>query len=106
MAGKRKMSDKALGQILGALREEYLRRHPNAKIDGYRRGRWIVRLRVIDPDFRGVSMTDRDKEIWEILSPLPDDVVGDIHLLVLLTPDEAKTSPMNYDFEHPLPVNL
>jgi hypothetical protein len=37
---------------------------------------------------------------------LPEEVVAEITVLLLLTPDEAKKSVGNVDFENPIPSRL
>jgi hypothetical protein len=92
--------------ILNTLRQGYLPGHPQAQIDGYRYNPWSIRVRIIDPDVKGTNITARDREAWAILEPLPDDVIGQISLLMLLAPEETKTSMKNLEFEDPTPSRL
>jgi hypothetical protein len=97
-----KREDRFVNQIQGAL-EPYREKHPRAIVDAYRYNPACVRIRVIDPDFKGMDRVDRDTLIRTFLETLPDDVQGEISMLVLVTPGERKTSLANQEFEHPVP---
>jgi hypothetical protein len=106
VAKQKNQSDPDLELILDTLRRDYLPRHPKAKIDAYRYSPWSIRVRIIDPGLKGSRITARDGEVWDILRPLPDDTVGQISLLILLTPQETRTSIANMEFEDPTPSQL
>lgn len=91
--------------VLAAL-EPYRNVHPRATINVYRQSKFSIRVRVIDPDFAGQALSERDDPLWGLLSALPDDVKFDISMLLLLTPDEAGTSLANFDFENPMPSRI
>ncbi len=99
------LCDPVLKSIHDAL-ESYDEVHSKARIDINRQNSVAVRIRIIDPDFRGKDLVDRDSEIWDILSRLSEDVQSQITLLLLLTPQEAKKSFANVEFEHPLESQL
>jgi len=42
----------------------------------------------------------------EFKSTLPEEVLSQISLLVLLTPAEMKKSLANFEFEHPVPSTI
>jgi len=90
--------DTALDAVQHALRP-YGADHAKARIEARRRSPWVVHLRIIDPDFKGVDDVDRFNLIWSCLEKLPESVASQVSLLLLLTPAEAKKSPMNLDFE-------
>lgn len=98
-------SDDTIQQIIAGL-EQYAQAHKKARIDIYRQNSVSVRIRVIDPDFKKLSKIERHKRIWEYLSQLPEDVQGDISMVVLLTPEETKKSLGNFEFDHPEPSTL
>jgi hypothetical protein len=100
-----KRPDKVLKQIVQAL-EAYRADHEAAEIETYRQNSVSVRIRVIDPAFAGQSRSRREEELWRILEQLPQDVLADVSLLLLLTPEEAKTSWANLEFEDPVPSRL
>jgi hypothetical protein len=56
---------------------------------------------VIDPDFAELSKADRGRVVWPYLRKLPEDVQGDITVLLLLSPEEMVGSFANHDFENP-----
>lgn len=98
-------SDPTLLAILENLKE-YEDVHPAAEVAVYRQNSVSVRIRIIDPDFAGFDRAERHKLIWRILEKLPEDVVADVTILILLTPDELSESLANFDFEHPIPSRL
>ncbi|MDW8244800.1 MAG: hypothetical protein RMJ88_16450 [Thermogemmata sp.] len=102
---RRGKADKAVKQLVQAL-EKYQQDHPKAKIDLYRHSRFSVRIRVIDPGFAKVNLGERSSRVWKYFDDLPDEVVSDITMLLLLTPKELKTSLGNVEFEHPTPLEL
>jgi len=94
--------DVQVGQVLSAL-TAYEQAHPQAQIEGRRHSDVSIRLRIIDSDFQGVDRLDREPEIWQFLNKLPEEVFVNITMLLLLTPDEAKHSLANQEFDHPIP---
>jgi stress-induced morphogen len=104
MAKKAIQPDRFAALIKRVLTEQCGSKHPKAKIDVYRYNPASVRVRIIDPDFKGKDFVERDEEIWDILeSELPEDVRADISVLLLITPQERKKSMMNIEFENPSP---
>jgi hypothetical protein len=99
-ASKKKPIDDGVESVWEVLRE-YQTKHPKASIDVYRSNPVSIRIRIVDPDFRGLDRVDRDSLLWKTLDKLPEDVRADITLLLLFTPDETTVSFANYDFEHP-----
>jgi hypothetical protein len=102
---KKDLPDGTVQRVRAVLRE-YEATHPNATIAVYRYNPVSVRIRIIDPDFQGLDRVDRDTAIWRFLDQLPEEVLAEITLLLLLTPKEAKTSLANLEFENPLPSCL
>jgi hypothetical protein len=96
--------DKAINQMIDALRA-YQADHPRARIDLYRLNSVSVRIRILDPDFAGATLSERSKAVWKYLdaSALSDDAQADISSLILLTPEETETSLANFEFENPSP---
>jgi hypothetical protein len=92
--------DPVLQQIVAALKP-YVKANPGAEIELYRQNNVSVRVRIIDPSFKGRSWVEREQEVWGLLDALPSDVVGDVSLLLLLTPEETSESLANLEFEHP-----
>jgi stress-induced morphogen len=107
MVVRRKRTDAQVEQIRDALERHYCPEHPRAKVDVYRYNSASIRVRIIDPDFAGKSLTARDTRLWEILEEaLPEETLSEINLLLLLTPAEAQKSLMNQEFEDPTPTRL
>ncbi len=102
MVRTRGQMDEKLRQVVDALRS-YEAGHPDAKVEAYRDDASYIRIRIIDPDFKGRRLGVRDTAVWHILDRLPADVTSDITMLLLLTPAEVKKSFANRDFEHPTP---
>jgi stress-induced morphogen len=96
----------AVRAILKALETKYKPAHPEAEFDSYRQNSASIRIRIIDPGFRDLDRVTRDDQIWEILGSLPEDIQSQITVVLLLTPEEAKTSFANMDFENPIPSRL
>lgn len=98
---QRGRSDAVIDQLIEAL-NEYVAVHPRAKIALYRLNPVSVRIRVVDPDLQGLDTGERSDAVWKHLSQLPDEVVSDVSMLVLLTPGEARKSMANLEFEDPV----
>src|SRR5258708_1593149 len=99
------ITDGAVQHILETL-ERYKSDHPQAEIEAYRQNPVSIRIRVIDPDFRGVDEIDREDIIWPLLDELDEEVRADITLVLLLTPEETKKSFANLEFNNPIPSGL
>jgi stress-induced morphogen len=84
----------------------YHREHPKAVVDVKRQNPVAVRIRIVDPDFTGIDLIDREKTIWKILDKLPAKVRADITFVLLITPKEKGGSLANYDFDNPIPSRL
>lgn len=82
---------------------EFERQHLASQIGIYRRNSLSARLRVIDPCFIGMGKSDRHELVWGYLKKLPDEIQGDLSMLVLLAPGEEQKSMGNLEFEDPTP---
>ena len=103
---RRAVKDTATKQIERALAEGYLPNHPEASLTVYRYNSASIRVRVIDPDFEGRDLVDRETEILPIIRKLPDDLQDQITMLFLVTPRESKRSSLSAEFDHPAPARL
>jgi hypothetical protein len=81
------------------LRDKYLPRHPRAEFAVYRASPANVHIRILDPDFRGVDIPERDDMAWEVLDELPDEVVSDISVVLLLPPEERDAYQLSREFD-------
>lgn len=97
--------DPILTQVADAL-TPYEEDHPDARVTLYRHNSVSVRIRIIDPSFAGTHKMERDKGVWPYLNSLSDDVLSEITILLLLTPDETASSIANFDFDRPIPSTL
>jgi stress-induced morphogen len=95
--------DEVLRAVVAAL-ERYQGDHPAAVIDLYRHGPYSIKVRVIDPDFAGVRRGSRHERVWVYLRALPEELAGEIHTLLPLTPEEQADSFGSFEFDHPAPV--
>lgn len=98
-------SDQAIQTILAGL-APYQEAHPNANIRVRRQNPVAIRIRIIDPDFEGINVVDREDELWRLLTQLPEEIVADITVLLLLTPAEATHSLANVEFDDPISSRL
>jgi hypothetical protein len=97
--------DPILRQIVNALKE-YDAAHPDGEIEAYRQNSVSVRIRIVNPKFAGRSRAQREEELWTFLNKLPEEATAEISLLLLLTPDEAKKSFANVEFDNPIPSRI
>jgi stress-induced morphogen len=94
--------DEYVDRIKAAL-DEYESAHPRAVATLYRVEPAIVRVRVVDDAFAGVSAGDRHDRVWNFLSArLDEDTLQEIAILLLLTPAEQPRSFMNTEFDDPV----
>lgn len=99
--------DAHVRKILDTPRKHYLPKHPGARVDAYRYNPGSIRLRILDPDVEDTLLTERDIPVWDVLSEhLPEEVHGEINMLLILTPKESKRSIGNMEFENPSPMTL
>jgi hypothetical protein len=102
MSAERRTIDRDLNTVLRALRQGFGTKHPRARIDGYRYYPEAIWIRIVDDSFAGKGLTQRDGPVWEMLEQhVPEPVLTQIGLLMLLTPAELTSSAMNQEFEHP-----
>ncbi|GAC1305500.1 MAG: hypothetical protein NVSMB14_12400 [Isosphaeraceae bacterium] len=97
-----KKTDRVVAAILDAL-ERFKIDHPGARIDAYRRNPAVVMVRIIAPEFAALGLAERENLVWSYLEDLDDEIVAEIYVLLLITPEEKKTSHANFDFENPIP---
>jgi stress-induced morphogen len=86
--------------------ERYTAKHPSAEVEAYRQNSASVRVRVVDPAFQGMSRTQREEDFWFLFEDLPDELAAELSVVLLLTPDEAKKSLANIEFDDPTPSKL
>jgi stress-induced morphogen len=79
--------------------QTYAASHPSTSVDVYRHTPVAVRVRIIDPDFRGKTRSERHKTVWPILYTLDQDKLDELGMLLLITPEEKDTSTVNREFD-------
>jgi stress-induced morphogen len=90
-----------------AASEEYEIHHPGAATALYRQNSGSVRVRIIDDRFRGQSKGQRHDYAWGFISDrLDQDSREEVSMLILLTPDEVKSSVINSIFDDPIPSHV
>jgi len=98
--------DALVEKLAGAL-EEYERQHPGAVATLYRQNSASVRVRIIDGRFSRMSKPERHDLVWRfIVERMDDDAVQEVSVLLLLSPEEQRTSFMNNEFDDPVPSTL
>lgn len=103
--GPKPETDDGLQQIIQAL-DRYAADHSPSAIDIYRHGQYVIRVRVINETFRGQAITNRHHTVWGYLKDLPEEVLSDLSVLLLLTPEEKEESYASHEFDDPLPARL
>jgi hypothetical protein len=106
MAKEIKNHDKTVQQVLNAFVQSYGNEHPRAKIEAYRYNPGSIRVRILDPEFAGKSLGERENVLWPILESLPEETRMQVSLLLLLTPKEHKHSLGSLEFDDPTPSLL
>jgi stress-induced morphogen len=83
--------------------DEYERLNPGSVATLYRQNSASIRIKIIDGRFAGWSKGKRHDEVWKFIADkLSDDEIQEISMLLLLAPDELRTSFMNAEFEDPV----
>jgi hypothetical protein len=104
----KKKQDSETRRIFKALKKQFAGLPDDIDQVVYRYNPGAIRVRVIDDAFRGKSYSERELLIDPVLDSLPEDIRRDITLLLLLTPQEAKSSNdlMNLEFDDPVGSRL
>lgn len=90
--------------------EDRLRAAGFAQADAYRFNSASIRVRVIDPQFEGMSDSDREDLVFPVIDQLDRRTREDILLLLTLAPSELgsfhRSLLVNREFDDPLPSSL
>ena len=70
----------------------------------YRYSPFSIRARIVDPRFKDMNLSERDKFVLPLIRTLPDETQEDLTILLLLAPDELNDSLMNREYEKPSPA--
>jgi stress-induced morphogen len=103
MASRKNDRDRDALRIRRLLSDAYGRAHPGAAIDVYRSSPVSIRIRIVDHDFDGQDRVDREDAIWPIIEKLPNAILEQITVILLLTPREQNESWASKEFDDPLP---
>ena len=98
-------TDESQERVLEALKG-YEAKHPRAKLEIKRQNSVSIRIMIVDSYFKSMSRADRHDYVLKYLEELPDEVFGDITMLLLLTPEETKKSLAFMEFVDPIPSRL
>jgi stress-induced morphogen len=60
-----------------------------------------IRVRIIDAQFDGKSLLEREALVRPLVRTLPESAQADILMLLLLTPSERAESLLSVEFERP-----
>lgn len=82
--------------------EGYVRSSPRAQVTLVREDEFLIRLRIVDPAFHRLSNEQRIQRVWPYLENLPDDILNELSVLLLVSPKEAKSPFSRQGFEQPL----
>jgi stress-induced morphogen len=94
-----------LDEFMRAL-EPYESEHPRAEIEAYLQNSVSIRIRIVDPDFSGLSKIQRHELVWKQFEALPEETLSYLSTLLLLTPDERTTSFASVEFDDPVRSRL
>ena len=67
---------------------------------------YLLRVRVTDERFQGMSRLERMELVEKEIAKLPDELQASITMLVVVTPEERKTSLLSLEFDDPSRVML
>ncbi len=90
--------DIALDEIRKALRA-FAADHKTATIESYRKGRYGILIRIVDPAWKPIPRFQRYEALWNYFSGLADAVVSEISSAALVTPTEKKLSGCSLQFD-------
>ena len=98
-----KKQDERTAAIYEALATQFPDLDPRPKEVVYVYNPVAIRVRVVDESFAGQSYSQRHRRVMKALSPLPEEIVGDITMVLVLTPSEIEKqqSLVNLEFDDP-----
>lgn len=92
-------TDRVTDRVERVFRERYTPDHPNAEVMAYRYNGYSILVRVIDPDFEGMDIVDRNAPFERIIPEFPEAVQERLYMLLTLTPEEARESETSAEFD-------
>jgi hypothetical protein len=100
---KRTQETKKIEELLRSQFPGHSKKYPPK---AYRFNRYSIRVRLVDKQFKGMSLSERYKLVDPLIQSLPEETQADITILLILAPDEMDRSAMNIEFETPTPSPL
>ena len=94
---------KAIEEMLKKHFSDYPKKLPSI---AYRYNPYSIRVRLVDKQFKGMSLSERYRLVELLIECLPEETQEDITILLILAPDELNRSAMNLEFETPTPSPL
>jgi hypothetical protein len=80
------------------------------RVDAYRPNPYSIRIGVIDPEFEGRSVADRQDMVLPLIRKLRKETQEDILLLLTMAPSELggrnRHLLVNLEFENPIPSRI
>lgn len=99
-------TDRVTDRVERVIRETYGAKHPRADVRAYRHCDRAIRVRVLDPDFKGTDIVDRWLALEPIVEGLPDAVRRRITMVLTLTPEEGRESELSAEFDAVRPAGV
>ena len=99
----KKIQDDGTRQIYAALKAAFPRLDSVRGRVVYRYNPVAIRVRVIDPSFAGLGSAKREWMVMQALRDVPREVLDDITMLIMATPDETEDPHqlLNLEFDDP-----
>jgi len=79
--------------------QKYQHEHPDALVEIHRQNSVTIYIRIIDSDLSHANRAERHESLWHFVENLPEEDQSQISLLLALTPEEAKKSFANLEFD-------
>jgi hypothetical protein len=89
-------------QLIASALDRYVADNPGATAELYRRGTYLVRVRVVDSRFARMGHDQRHQAVYSYLDQLPDEVASQVTYLVAITPGERQAGS-SLEFDNPFP---
>lgn len=93
-------SDPAVLTLAAAL-QRYNEKHPAAACTIYRYNPAVIRIKIVDPIFRGQSLGARHDYAWGFFEDVPEDVLAELCVLACLAPGENGLMAAAFDAPPP-----
>ena len=103
----KKVQDESTAQLFAALKRAFSDLPDEPDLVVYRYNPVAIRVRIISPKFRGKSMAEREEMVNKAFKSLPPEVIEDITMQFMLTPEEARRPTLLLrEFDDPVDSHL